>query len=451
MALSGLSVPSREGWRSTVVGAALVYLGMRLVSAVVILLVQRHQPAYPWLSSTPYLGLTMHWDALWFRSIAVSGYPHHLPVQLRLLHHRLLLRDHLLHLRYLLLDHPHLHDRVLVHERAVRDRLLLHDLAHQQPAVAQNQWAFYPGFPFVTRAVMQLTGAGFAAAASVVNLVAGVAAATGIARVLQIRIPRAPTLAVVAVWAALPIAPTLQLAYSEALAMALLSLALLWLVQERWGLATVAALLLGLTRPILPPLVLVYGVAVWRRWRRRRIEPVTVAERWRMGVGLAVTCVSALAWPLLAWWYTGVRGAYLDTEAAWHHGGTGPFAGLHALTTTVEHGYPLWSRVVIILAVGTAAVLTLLAVRSPRLDPLLALWCAAYLVYDLAVGNMHADELRMLLPLFPLVAVACGVAAERLSPRWRQRAILLAVAGIAGQYVWLMLFVRIVPGASHPA
>ena len=50
--------------------------------------------------------------------------------------------------------------------------------------------------------------------------------------------------------------------------------------------------------------------------------------------------------------------------------------------------------------------------RSPRIDPLLSTWCVAYLAFDLAVGNMHADEFRLLLPLFPLSRWPVGVAVD---------------------------------------
>jgi hypothetical protein len=401
VALTPLRIRRREGRRTTIVDAALVYVGMRLVSAVVILVAQRSQPLFTWLSSTPYLGMTLHWDALWYRSIAVAGYPQHLPL-------------------------------------------------HLNGTTAQNQWAFYPGFPFVTRAVMQLTATNFAAAASLLNLVAGVVAACAIAQLLEIRIPRTATLAVVAVWAALPMAPSLQLAYSEALAMALLALALLWLVREQWGRATAAALLLGLTRPILPPLALVYAVAVWRRWRRRANDPVAPSEWWRMLGGLVLTVAGTALWPVIAWWSTGVPGAYARTEAAWHHGSLAPFAGVMALHPLVVDGSIVWSRIGIIALLVVVGALTVIAVRSPRLDPILVTWCGAYLAFDLTVANMHSAELRMLLPLFPLVAVACGVASTRLAAHWRQRAWLGATLGIVGQYAWVMLFVRYLPGAAHP-
>jgi hypothetical protein len=381
------------------VDAALVYVVLRLVSAAAILFAQRDQPAVPGLSRAPYLGMVTHWDAQWFRAIATSGYPHHLP----------------------------------------------HEVTG---AVAMNQWAFYPGFPYVTRLVMQLTDTGFAASATLVDVVCGLVAAIAMARLLEARIPRPAALSVVGVWAALPMAPSLQLAYSEALALALLSLTLLWLQREQWVRATVAAVLLGLTRPMLPPLAVVFAVAVWLRWRRRAVDPLLPAERLRMVAGLLATAAGSALWPAIAWWVTGTPEAYPRTEAAWHHGGMAPFAGLSDLHPALWHGHVLWLRVAVVAALGVTVALTLVAVRSPRIDPLLAT-CVAYLTFDLAVGNMHADEFRLLLPLFPLVAVACGVASARLARRWRERVWLGITLGIAGQYAWLMLCVRFIPGVPR--
>jgi hypothetical protein len=397
---SVLTVRRQVRRRTPAVDAALVYLGLRLASALLVLLAQRDQPAVPGLSRAPYLGMVTHWDAQWFHAIAASGYPHHLPLG-------------------------------------------------AGGAVAMNRWAFYPGFPFVTRAVMQLTDTGFAASATLVDLACGLLAAVTMARLLEPRIPRSATLAVVAVWAALPVAPTLQLAYSEALAIALLSLTLLWLQHERWGRAAVAAVLLGLTRPMLPPLAGVFGVAIWLRWRRRADEPVPRSERRQMVLGLLLTVAGSAAWPAIAWWVTGVPGAYARTEAAWHHGVVSPFSGFADLHPIVWHGQVLWLRVAVLATLVVAVVLTATAVRSPRLDPLLTTWCVAYLAFDLAVGNMHADEFRLLLPLFPLVAVACGVASTRLARHWRERAWLGVALGLTGQYAWLMLCVRFLPGVPR--
>jgi hypothetical protein len=63
---------------------------------------------------------------------------------------------------------------------------------------------------------------------------------------------------------------------------------------------------------------------------------------------------------------------------------------------------------------------------------------------------MHAEELRMLLPLFPLVAVACGVGSARLARRWPVRVWVGVTLGILGQFAWVLLFVRYLPGSTHP-
>ena len=402
MATTMLAVRRRPHRHTTAIDAALVYVGLRLVSVAVILLVQRDQPPVAGLSRTPYLGMLTHWDGQWFRSIAVSGYPHHLP-------------------------------------------------HHPGGVIAMNAWAFYPGFPFVTRAVMWLTDTGFAGAATLVDLAGGLVAAVAMVRLLQTRLPRAAALGVVAVWAALPMAPTLQLAYSEALAIALLSLTLLWLQREHWGRATVSAVLLGLTRPLLPPLVVVYAAAVWLRWRRRASDPVSPEECRRMGIGLLGTVAGAALWPAVAWWVTGVPGAYPRTEAAWHHQGLAPFAGLLTLHRLVRDGHLVWLHAAVVVALLATVALTVVAVRSPRIDPLLTTWCLAYLGFDLAVGNMRADEFRMLLPLFPLVAVAVGVSSTRLATRWRERAWLGVTLGIVGQYAWVLACVRFLPGVARAA
>ena len=210
-----------------------------------------------------------------------------------------------------------------------------------------------------------------------------------------------------------------------------------------------AALLLGLTRPMLPPLAVVFGVAVWLRWRRRLDDPVPPAERRRMVAGLLATGAGAAVWPMVAWWVTGVPDAYARTEGAWHHDGLAPFAGFADLHPVVWHGHVVWLRLVVLVAIVVAAALTVAALRSPRIDPLLSTWCLAYLAFDLAVGNMHADEFRLLLPLFPLAAVAVGVASTRLATRWRQRALLGVTLGLVGQYAWVMLCVRFLPGVPR--
>ena len=60
--------------------------------------------------------------------------------------------------------------------------------------------------------------------------------------------------------------------------MALLTLFLLALSQERWLWAMSLALLLGLTRPIAVPIAAVTVVALWCRWRVRAERPLAPPE-----------------------------------------------------------------------------------------------------------------------------------------------------------------------------
>ena len=272
-------------------------------------------------------------------------------------------------------------------------------------------------------------------------------AAVAIARLLDSRIPRSATLAVVAVWAALPMAPSLQLAYSEALGMALLS--------SHCSVCNASG---GDAQPWRHSCSGSHGRCC-RPWPRCSVwpcgcgggagpsDPVLPAERRRMAAGLLATVAGSTLWPLIAWRVTGVRDAYTGTESVWHHHDMAPFAGLGGLHLIYD-GHINWARLSVAVAICIVAALTVAAVRSPRIDPLLSTWCVAYLVFDLAAGNMHADEFRLLLPLFPLVAVACGVASTRLAATWRERAWLGVTLGIVGQYAWVMLYVRFLPG-SH--
>ena len=115
----------------------------RAADAVMILVIARDQiPAAALSGDLPlptlvdphsYFHVIANWDGQWYRLIASHGYPSRLPTQ--------------------------------------------------DGAVQQNAWAFYPGFPVLTRLVM-LTGASFGLAASVVSLSCGAAAMCVLDRML---------------------------------------------------------------------------------------------------------------------------------------------------------------------------------------------------------------------------------------------------------------------------
>ena len=392
--------------------AAMIYLALRLVSAVLLALAGREQVWNPLVTgpAPDDIDLRVSWDAKWYEQIATVGYPDDLPLD-------------------------------------------------GDGRVQQNPWAFYPLFPYAVRAVMTLTRLDFVSVAPVLALLAGLGAAVVMARLLQDTLPsaragsQAGALAAVAVWAALPAAPVLQMAYTESFSMLLLLTYLLLLVRRRWWGAALTALVLGLTRPIALPLSVVVLVAAWLRWRRRDVEPLSRREGAGLAAAVVATGLSGVLWTAVAWWGTGRRDAYPATMAAWR--GDDRLAFLEPWTRTISWAWHYHQpqfvvpalTIVLALAVALAACVPRVA---PGLDVRLKVWMAAYAVYLLAVVDGTTSIVRYLVPLFPLAVVLAGAHRERLSPWWRVRTAFFVVLGIVGQVAWIWWLVVFVPPSDFP-
>lgn len=383
----------------------LVYLACRLVTAVVLVVVAERQVPTGWNGDpvpdrVGYWSFTTQWDGQWYQQIAEQGYPRALPV----------------------------------------DAL---------GVVQQNAWAFYPLFPLLARLAMELSGASFAVAGAVVASLLGAVAALALAVLLRERLGPLAALLAVAVWACGPATATLQVAYTESAAMALLALVLLALTRERWWWAALLAVLLGLTRPIAVPLGVVVLVALWLRWRRRDRDPVTGAEA-VAGLAALVGCgVAGFLWPVLAWWVTGRRDAYEQTMGAWRAGHEitpfTPWVDMSRYVAGQTWG-PVWLTVLVVLVL----VMTL-GPWARRLGPQLRAWSVAYPGYLLAVLDPFTSVFRYLIPLFPLCAVLLGVAGPRRHWGWVwARAVVLVGAGVVAQWYWVDVLWRFVPPTDYP-
>ena len=203
------------------------YVVSRLVAAVIIEAAARlvQNPAGVGDLHPNSLDMTVIWDGQWYRQIVERGYPDGLPMT---------------------------------------------DLGQ----VDYNSWAFFPLFPGLVRALMT-TGLSFSVAASVLNLTLGAATSVVLWHLFVARAPGAHVgrarsrLGVLAVgtWCLLPPAAVLQVAYTEALAALLLAAALLLLVRRRYLAAVPVVLLLGLTRAVAAPLLVVFAWHAVARWR----------------------------------------------------------------------------------------------------------------------------------------------------------------------------------------
>jgi hypothetical protein len=387
---------------------AAIYLALRAVTVAIILLAVDDQvPVDSWTGpNVDYFDMTVLWDGSWYRTVAEDGYPVPLPL----------------------------------------------DPTSGRPS--QNAWAFYPLYPLLARGLMGLTGLSFPVVASTLALVCGLGAAVVMAGLLAERVGSRVALAAVAVWAAFPAAVSLQLSYTESLAMLVLC-GFLWAVtRQRWAVAAGLALVLGMTRPIALPLLVVVVVALLARWNGRRERPVGSREYLAGAWALAACGISGLAWPVIAWAVTGSPTAYTDTMAAWRAGGEiVPLKPWLWMSEWVFRDYALaatYGPVALALVVTTIVVMVC-GPWAKALGPELRAWCLAYPAYLGLVLDPFTSIFRYLLPLFPLLVVVLGGGwgdrPARLLP-WRTAA--LVVAGIVGQAFWVFELLVFVPPSDYP-
>jgi hypothetical protein len=336
-------------------------------------------------------------------------------------------------------------------------RIALHGYPDVLPLAAdghvqQNPWAFYPLFPFASRALMGISGLDFPTAGSTIALLCGFGAAVLMGLLLRDRIGTRAALVVVVLWASFPASVTLQLAYTESLAMLLLVGYLYALDRRRWLVATVVAVLVGLSRPIGVPLGVVTLVVVISRWWHRGSQPIKAREYGAMAAALVGCAVAGFLWPAIAWWATGSRSAYTDTMAAWRASGAvepfTPWLGTAKWWLGDTWG-PLLLVVVPIVVVAMVAGPWAAALRAD-----LRTWSLAYPFYLAAVLDPFTSIIRYLIPLFPLLVPLVGAGwADRRGNSWTRlllRAVPLLVLCVVGQYWWTDTLWRFVPPTDYP-
>lgn len=382
VAVASAAADRRIWWRSLTWRVVLLYALARIISGVILAVTAPEQVPAGMTGGTRvgYFGFTRLWDGEWYERVAVQGYPQQLPTD-------------------------------------------------TNGRVTQNQWAFYPLFPMLGRALMAVTGLPFAVVASTAALLLGFAAAVVMAKLLAERIGETAALAVVGLYAVFPAAPALQVAYTESLAMLLLCGYLLALARERWLVATTLAVLIGLTRPIALPLGVVTLVALVLRWRRRRSAPIDRREAWSALAALVGCGVAGLIWPVIAWLGTGRFTAYTDTMGAWSPGGQVRWF-TPWITTTGWYlgtaGYVLLGAIVVAMVAMSAGP------WSRALGPELRIWPLAYAGYVMAAQGPGTSTPRYLLMMFPYLAVMIGAAwgyrhRPPLVPMWPRVAVLAAI------------------------
>lgn len=384
-----------------------LYTLFRLFTTGVLLwIAAEHQDPVIYSGEVPrYFDLATLWDGAWYEKIATNGYPPELP------------RD-------------------------------------EMGQVRQNEWAFYPIFPFLARGLMSLTGLPFAVAAPIIATALGYAAAIVMGLLLRERVGAVAALAGVSIFAAFPASPTLQVAYTESLAALLLCFVLWLLIRQKWLLAGLVALLTGLARPIALPLGLVALVAVILRWRRRHAEPISRGEYGAMLASLVGCGLSGLIWPAIVWAGTGVADGYTVTMSAWRSG-----EAVRPFTPTLEIVQWLFGDTlgpVLLIGFFVLLAVMMLGPWARGLGPVLQTWTLGYPFYLAAALDPWTSIYRYLILMFPAFVVMAGGGwrpdDRRANPTWLVvlRTVVIVALMLAWQIWWSWELFRFEPPRDNP-
>lgn len=284
-------------------------------------------------------------------------------------------------------------------------------IVHAKHGVIYNDLAFFPLFPGLIHAVNTVLPIGPVNVALLIAWTAALVAAWGVYAVGELLHGRRIGILLVALWALLPHAIILTMAYTEPVMTAFAAWGLYAVLTRRWLTAGTLAVLAGLCRPngLAVAAAVVTGALV-HLWQLRRSGAPTAPRAW------AAAAVAPLGWLGYIGW-VGLRThsplGYFHVQSLW---GSRFDFGLYTARTfkhlIVGHDVlVVYATAAIVLGYLLLFVFCILN-RMPL--PLLA-YCAILIV--MAVGGTHffSSKPRFLLPAFPLlIPLARHLARSRL-------------------------------------
>lgn len=287
------------------------------------------------------------WDAGWFLTIVADGYPARLPLD-------------------------------------------------EAGAVAQNPWAFLPGFPMLVRGVAGLLGTDPLWTGIVINQAATLIAVLALIDLVRRVQPQSgltgPALAL-GVFAA---SPVLWMFYSEALFLAIVAAVLDLLVAGRFWPALVLSAVACTVRPVGAALVATtVAVAAHRLLSDRRERRGLRPGAWRLVIAAVIAVGAGVFWPITAWAATGETRALFLSYRAWGADGTPVIAWLPFFRTPYEY----------LGLVCVIAAATILWLRGGQLPFPLRAYGWIYLAALVLLGWPSSSTVRHLLGLVPLFLV----------------------------------------------
>ncbi|WEO99460.1 hypothetical protein A6P39_038490 [Streptomyces sp. FXJ1.172] len=275
----------------------------------------------------------------------------------------------------------------------------------------QADWAFFPLYPGLIRALSVLTDLTTEQSGLLIAWGCALIAAYGIHAIGHHLY--GPTVAawLVALWAALPHAVILNLAYTEPLFTACAAWSLYAVLKGRWPAAGALALLAGLSRPSgIAAAAAVTAAAVHEAVRRRgRVPP-------GLWAGAALGPLGWVAYVLWAGAQTGdLFHGYFRVQSAWRSQLDLTVGPLRILRSMPLHGtgaaYPM---AVLVVMAGVVLFCLLCLDRAPLA---LVVFSGVLLLLVVAVSGPFSSKPRFLLPAFPLLLPA----ARALATAWHTR------------------------------
>jgi hypothetical protein len=301
--------------------------------------------------------------------------------------------------------------------------------------VAQNDWAFLPGFPFLARWLS--FGYEWKFVAPTLTLVLSFGLALVVYRLAILQFEAQTAIWSVALLGLMPPSLIFQAGYADTLGLLLLALTLGLIVQRRylWALLPIAAF--SLTRPGTFALALAAAaIWVWRfRQARNQGEEFRLSERIRLALLAALSTGLGFLWSGIAWFVTGFKDAYLASELAWRISFLSerrfvPFVGWE-IAPAYFWGSPHGPWIMYVLIV--VAVLLVLLPPADQLAIELRIWVLSFFVYLYVFFFPQSSTFRILLMAFPMV-IALAWLLVRVRRRWRW---MVVVALVPLQWWWL--------------
>ncbi|WP_225834321.1 hypothetical protein [Streptomyces sp. NK08204] len=307
-------------------------------------------------------------------------------------------------------------------------------------SAVQTDWAFFPLYPGLIRALTLVLPLTPAQAAMLIAWAAAGVAAYGIYAIGHLLEGRGLATALVALWAVQPHAVELTIAYTESLFAALAACSLYCVLRGRWLWAGALAALAGLTRPTGFAVAIAVGAAAAHEVLRRRGRvPVTL---W---AGVLLAPLGWLGYVLWVGHRIGdLTGGYFTVQSAWGSRfdfGTGSLRFLRALL--LHGGGVVYPAALAVVAAGVLLFVLLCLDRAPL--PLVVFAGVLVLVVVCGSGSFSSKP-RFLLPVFPLLIPP----ARALAHAFRTRPAQVLVVGAALTVVSLLFGAYVTVVAHSP-